>query len=136
MSLANWFSTIFCIFTRSFPNSHLFLINSNVLRTFSTHFYSYSFRFGSAFSTSLSVVSICSWNCFTPIYSFINFFHILVLALGQYAISNINQTYFYLFLTKLIWDFYLAPVVVKYRKPYRNQSALVSSGNNRDICKS
>ena len=45
MSLANWFSTMFCIFICSFPDLHLFLINCNLfwlrnrLWTFSTHFY-------------------------------------------------------------------------------------------------
>ena len=44
MSLANYFSTIFCIFICSFPEIHLFLINCNLfwfcnrLWNFSTHF--------------------------------------------------------------------------------------------------
>ena len=48
VSLANWFSTIFCIFICSFPDIHLFLIGYNLFRfrqcllTFSTHFCSFT----------------------------------------------------------------------------------------------
>ena len=48
VSLAIWFSTMFCIFICSFPDIHSFLINCNLLRsrnrlwTFCAHFYSFT----------------------------------------------------------------------------------------------
>ena len=53
VSLANWFSTIFCIFICSFLDIHLFLISCNLFQfrnlfwTFSTHFCSFTNRFRS-----------------------------------------------------------------------------------------
>ena len=67
MSLANYFSTIFCIFICSFPEIHLFLINCNLfwfcnrLWNFSTHFCFSNNRFCSFLLVYLSflLVSTC-----------------------------------------------------------------------------
>ena len=98
MSLANWFSTIYCIFICSFPDIHLFLINCNLFRflnrlwTFPTHFYSSTNRFCLFILAYQSLLLVSTRLPFTSRFYSFTIYQSLLLVYESFLLVSTNLT--------------------------------------------